>query len=115
MDVGTFAKRLLSAVSARGVFERVELRSEGPVAEGRAHVGEGLFLRFYFNEQTQTMAFALILGDDDKRRVWGIDRDNRRGWHEHPADRPTDHVSIEPPAIAEIVARLNSVLEEHFS
>ena len=112
MDVGTFAARLLPALAASDAFDRVELRSEGPIAEGRAHVREDLFLRFYFNERTQTTAFALIQEEGERRRVWGIDRDNLRGWHEHPADDPTDHVVIEALTIAEVVTRLERVLRE---
>jgi len=107
MDVRAFADELLRALADTGLFEGVALRTEGPIADGHAYVHEDLFLRFYFNEVTGTIAFALI---EKRQRIWGIDYDNRRGWHLHPADNPTDHVGIEPLSVLDIVARLQDIL-----
>lgn len=108
MDVRTFAADLLHALADTGLFERVDLSTEGPIVDGYAYVRDDLFVRFYFNQRTQTIAFALIEGEE---RVWGIDRDNRRGWHLHPADNPANHIAIEPLSVSDIVARLRDVLE----
>jgi hypothetical protein len=107
MDVKAFADELLPALARAGLFEQVSLRAEGPVADGHARVSEALFLRFYFNQVSSTLAFALIEG---RQRVWGIDHDHRRGWHLHPADNPTDHIEIEPLSVSDVVARLQDVL-----
>jgi hypothetical protein len=109
MDVGAFVADLLRALADTELFERVDLSTEGSIVEGYAYVRDDLFVRFYFNQCTQTIAFALI---EEKQRVWGIDRDNRRGWHLHPVDDPKDHVAIEPLSVSEIVARLRDVLEK---
>lgn len=68
---------------------------------------EQYFLRFYCNEVTGTLAFALI---KQQHRVWGIDFDNRRQWHVHPAENPEKHVPIDPLSVTEIVGRLQDVL-----
>ena len=123
MDVKAFADELVRALADTGLFERVSLQTEGPIANGHAHVHEGLFLRFYFNEVTGTIAFALI---EKQQRIWGIDYDpsaspstllraglrtgNRRGWHLHPVDNPTEHVEIEPLSVSDIAAHLQDVL-----
>lgn len=109
MDVKSFADELLRVLADTGLFQQVALRTEGPIADGQAHVREELFLRFYFNEDTGTIAFALI---EKQQRIWGIDYDNRRGWHLHPADNPTDHLGIEPLSVPDIIARLQDVLLE---
>ncbi|MDY7080704.1 MAG: hypothetical protein SXV54_27805 [Chloroflexota bacterium] len=109
MDVRAFADELLRALADTGLFERVALQAEGPIASGRAHVSEELFVRFHFNAVTGTIAFALI---EEQRRIWGIDYDNRRGWHLHPADDPAEHVQIAPLSVSDIVARLQSVFLE---
>jgi hypothetical protein len=109
MNTGAFTSDLLRALADTELFERVDLSAEGPIVEGYAYVQDDLFLRFYFNQHTRTMAFALI---EEERRVWGIDRDNRRGWHLHPVDSPASHVRIEPLSISDIVARLRDALEE---
>lgn len=107
MDVRAFADELLRALANTGLFERVALRTEGPVVDGYAYVHEDLFLRFYFNEVSGTIAFALV---EKQQRIWGIDYDNRRGWHLHPADDPTAHVGIGPVSVLDIAAHLEEIL-----
>ena len=107
MDVRSFVSELLRALATVEAIEQVALRSEGPVVSGRAYVTAGMFLEFYFNEKTGTIAFALIR---DRGRIWGIDRDNIRGWHLHPLENPVEHVGIEKLSVSEIVERLRAVL-----
>lgn len=109
MDVRSFVDELLPALANTGFFDRVTLQTEGPTASGYAYATEGFFLRFYFNEVTGTIAFALI---DNQQRLWGIDYDNRRGWHLHPVEDPTDHRHVAPMSIVEIVDHLQEVLAE---
>ncbi|MCP4369688.1 MAG: hypothetical protein GY797_16485 [Deltaproteobacteria bacterium] len=108
MDVKTFTQELLDSLSDTGLFTRVTLQVETPVSSGYAYTGnEELFLRFYFNEMTGTVAFALI---EAQQRIWGIDYDNRRGWHLHPETDSVGHIKIEPLSVSEIVAQLQNVL-----
>jgi len=71
-----------------------------------------LFLRFYFNKISGTLAFALI---EKQKRIWGIDHDNRRGWHLHPEENPSEHVGIEALTVPEIVRRLQNLLMRHLA
>lgn len=108
MDVNSFSSEILHSLAKAETFRRVALQTEGPVVSGHAHTeNEEIFLRFYFNETTATIAFALIARH---RRVWGIDRDNRRGWHLHPEENPSEHISIAPLTVTEIVERLHRVV-----
>ncbi len=77
--------RGLRALATVEAVDHVALQSEGPIVSGRAYLVWAVdrFLEFYFNEKTGTMAFALI---EEQRRIWGIDRDNIRGWHLHPRE-----------------------------
>jgi len=56
MDVGAFVAGLLRALADTELFERVDLSTEGPIVEGYAYVRDDLFVRFYFNQRTQTIA-----------------------------------------------------------
>jgi hypothetical protein len=109
MDVEDFVDELLRSLTDSGLFEGVTLQAEGPVASGYAYVrgDEQCFLRFYYNEVSGTIAFALI---KQQHRAWGIDFDNRRQWHVHPVENPEKHTSIDPLSVTEVVKRLQDVL-----
>lgn len=107
MDTKAFSSELLSALADANLFQQVSLSAEGPIADGRAYISEDKFLNFYFNEETDTLAFALI---DKEERIWGIDRDSLRGWHLHPLEDPDSHIGVEPMTISEIIARLSDAL-----
>jgi hypothetical protein len=108
--VETFVSDLLHALANVKTVENVSLHIEGVVAKGRVYftLDEDLLLTFYFNEATETLAFALI---KEGMRIWGIDRDGIRGWHRHPLDSPTLHIGIEQASVVEIVQQLGVVLD----
>jgi hypothetical protein len=112
MDSRQFANELLQGLTDIALFDQVALRSEGPIVEGKAFGGDDtdLFLRFYYNGQTGTLAFALI---ENRQHIWGIDYDNRRGWHLHPVNDPATHQAISSMSIREIIMTLGIVLSNH--
>jgi hypothetical protein len=63
-------------------------------------------IEVYFNERTQTLAVAWIV---EAQRTWGIDRDNLRGWHRHPAANPEEHQAISAMSIEDIILELREV------
>lgn len=107
MDINTFSEDLLQALAKTRLIQRVTLQTEGPIVNGYAYMREDVYLRFYYNENTDTMAFALIA---EQQRIWGIDHDNQRGWHNHPADSPTNHVKIDSLSVPEIVSQLEKII-----
>jgi len=88
MDVKTFLAELLSVMTTLDFVEDTDLKTESIVLSGIVFLKKNNFLDVYFNKLTQTIAFALI---KDKKRIWGIDRDNIRDWHIHPFGNPEDH------------------------
>jgi hypothetical protein len=112
MDTKTFSSELLSALASTNLFQRVSVAVEGPITDGRAYISDDKFLSFYFNEHTGTLAFALI---EKEKRIWGIDRDNLRGWYLHPMDKPEEHIIIGPLTVAEIIAQLAKTLSSQDS
>lgn len=109
--VRKFTSEFLRALATVEAVDHVALQSEGPIVSGRAYLVWAVdrFLEFYFNEKTGTMAFTLIEG---QRRIWGIDRDNIRGWHLHPLENPAEHVEIKALSVSKIIARLGAALQE---
>lgn len=107
MDINRFLSELLKELSHVDFIERVDFHLEIITIKGRAFLKkEPYFMEIYYNEQTETMAFALINND---KRIWGIDYDNIRRWHEHPVEDPSTHKSISNKNIAEIVSELKNV------
>jgi hypothetical protein len=58
----------------------------------RLDIVTGDFLDVFFNEQTDTLAYA---GIHDGKRILGAD--NTGGWHIHPWLRPADHEALAGP------------------
>lgn len=103
MDVVTFVSELMNGLSSIELVQDVTSQAEGPTVRGRAHFGGDLFLAFYYNQMTGTQAFALVRNE---QRLWGIDYDNLRGWHEHPLGQLELHVILETQTISTIIPRL---------
>jgi hypothetical protein len=76
MDINQFLTSLLHLLSTLDFVEKVDIHTEAFILKGRAILKKGRFLQIYFNEQTETTAFALI---EEGKRIWGIDFDNMRG------------------------------------
>ena len=108
MDLKTFLTELLAALTDIDLIEDIDLSAEGIVVSGQIILAGKMFLEIYYNEVTETTAFALI---KDEKRIWGIDRDNIRDWHVHPLNNPEQHESIQPLTISDIIKRLKNVLE----
>jgi hypothetical protein len=109
-----FASDLLRALATVATIDSVSLTSEGPIVKGRAILASpaNTFLDIYLNSRTGTLAFALV---KDQRRIWGVDRDTVRGWHEHPLNDPEAHVAIDALSVADIVHQLASALQDLYS
>ncbi|MDQ3248956.1 MAG: hypothetical protein M3Q45_07055 [Chloroflexota bacterium] len=101
------AQAFLEAITEAGCFQQIQVHTEGPILKGHGYISEKLFARFYMNQRTQTVAFALIRNEE---RIWGIDHDHRRKWHQHPLGSPDIHQTVEPLSIIEIIQELLGVL-----
>ena len=64
------------------------------------------FLNIWYNSIRRTQSFSLVL---ENSRKWGLDYDNRIGWHEHPPTNPDSHISTKSHTIPEIVKKLQKV------
>ena len=68
----------------------------------RISIESGGFIDAFYNEQTDTTAFAFIRKG---RRLYGAD--NTGGWHLHPFSDPGRHEPLEAPLpFAEFVAQI---------
>jgi len=72
----------------------------------RVGISPGGFIDAFYNEQTGTTAFALIL---EGHRAFGVD--NTGGWHVHPFSDPNQHDPMaNPMSFAEFVLEVERQL-----
>jgi hypothetical protein len=109
MDVRTFVDQTLRCLAEIPQVIDTMVSTEGPIVDGYAFVSESLHLHFYFNAISGTEAFALL---QEQSRIWGIDYDNRRGWHLHPLGIAQNHQPISAQSIAEIMDLFSAALRE---
>ncbi len=116
MNTKTFLNDVNIALARTNIFKQPNWHWDEkiPIIKDRAYFSNDSsndsFLAVHFNEVADTMAFTLI---DHKSNIWGIHKDNRRGWHLHPVEDPEDHVTIEPLLISEIINRASKVALFH--
>ena len=103
MTLGEFEQRIFSvALDSPVCAVPATRRLTATSISLRVDILTGGFVDIFYNEQTGTMAFALIR---DGRRVFGAD--NTGGWHMHPFADPGGHTPL-PDAVsfADFVAKI---------
>ena len=78
------------------------LRLSSTAIKLRIELTTGDFIDAFYNEETNTTAYALIR---QGRRVYGAD--NTGGWHLHPFAEPNQHEHLSAPlSFADFVAEI---------
>lgn len=106
MELDEFIFELENELSELYFVERWEIERKATTARIKIYLQPKGLLNIYYNQVLRIQSFALIM---DNNRVWGLDRDNKFGWHEHPVDNPETHESTKEHSIAEIIERLKNV------
>ena len=107
MDINSFLGELLQEISHLDFVDSIDFHIEVIAIKGRVLLKrEMYFIEIYYNEVTGTMAFALI---ENNKRLWGIDHDNIRKWHEHPVENPLTHKPISEKTISEIIKEFQRI------
>lgn len=83
-----FATALHSPLCAVPLLQRLTVTS----ISLRIPLTNGALVDAFYNEQTGTTAFALILNE---QRIFGAD--NTGGWHVHPFAAPDEHRPLPQP------------------
>lgn len=96
----------LSYVKDIQISEVIENRFTG---QAKIKVKYILNIRFTIYKEILTLSIALIYKN---KRIWGIDKDNRIGWHVHPLENPAEHRSIPDQSIQEILEMIDLVCSQ---
>ena len=106
MDLNEFQAELISRLSILEFVESWEISKKRTTLRVRVYLKKKRLLNVFYNMVLRIQSFALII---NKERVWGLDRDNKFDWHEHPTSNPETHKSIEPHSIEQIISKLEKV------
>lgn len=72
---------------------------------GEAYLQKKYYLKFEYKRMLYTFSFALIyeLKEENDKRIWGLDKDNRIGWHLHPIHEIEKHEPIPEQTVEQII------------
>ena len=93
------------------LYQISENSIKGKVTLRKSYTLEVRFTEFE-QEFNFTLSFTLLYNDE---RIWGLDKDNRIGWHIHPIGNPKDHEPIQPKSISEIISIFESMCSQFMS
>lgn len=82
---------------------------ESPIVIVRLGIDEQRFIDVFRNFETGTLSYTLI-GDDE--RLYSVDNDSVRGWHEHPFEEPENHDECDPKQFQEFMEKVENYLEQ---
>jgi len=88
-------------------IKSISVKVEGPILKCRIYLNDSL-INIFFNEGTKTTAFTLIKGN---RRIFGIDKDNLRGWHKHPIDKPNIHQPCKETKFKQFLQQIEATIK----
>lgn len=108
MTLVEFERQVYAVAAASPICGIPLLRRLTPTpVNRRLDIVTGDFIDVFFNEQTDTLAYAVI---HDGKRIFGAD--NTGGWHIHPWQRPANHEALpEPMSFATFVGAIESWLQ----
>ncbi len=93
MTLVEFERQVYAVAAASPICGIPLLRRLTPTSVNlRLDIVTGDFIDVFFNEQTDTLAYAVI---HDGKRIFGAD--NTGGWHIHPWLQPANHEALAVP------------------
>lgn len=108
MEISQFLAELKTAIAQLDYVEQLDVEEiEEKLVKGTVYLQKDYKLVFRHNTIRYSFSFSLLLHE---QRIWGLDRDNRIGWHEHRLENPNEHSPIEAPEnIGKIIEIFDSI------
>lgn len=92
----------LNYITGISIVQRTEVSLSGKVELQK----QDYELHLFYNQQVYALQFALI---HEKQRIWGLDKDNRIGWHIYPLYNVATYQEISEQNITEIIIIFDEV------
>ena len=101
--VDELATDIYSTIRADDFIQGVRVDIEGPILKSRLFIETDVFIDVFFNSMTGTISYTVV---KNRSRIFGIDMDNIRGWHEHSLEHPDTHAPCKPVTFKEFYSQV---------
>ena len=110
MELAKFEANLRASIESISDVRDLVVSKRTPVSLKASIILEsGFSIAVFFNAAFTIQSFSLI---HQSKRVFGIDCDNRIGWHIHPEDNPDSYVLTQERQLPEIMAMIILIYRE---
>ncbi len=101
MDLVQFETELRNELDSLSYIKNISLKRRTAISiKGIIGLKKNYRLVVFFNKPFNIISFSLLYKN---QRIFGIDRDNRIGWHIHPQSNPDSHERINEKSVSEII------------
>ena len=98
---------IYAEITKKKYVKSISVKIEGPILKCRIHLNNS-FISVFFNEETKTTAYTII---KENKRTFGIDKDNLRGWHKHPIDKPNIHQPCKETKFKQFLQQIEATIK----
>ncbi len=110
MELAKFEANLRASIESISDVRDLVVSKRTPVSLKASIILEREFsIAVFCNASFAIQSFSLI---HQNKRVFGIDCDNRIGWHIHPKDNPDSHVLTEERSLSDIIEMMILIYRE---
>ena len=112
MEIAFIKNKIISELQKLDYIESIQLEEVDEFSvKGSAYITKNyiLIIRFKDFHGKIPLSFSLLYKNE---RIWGLDKDNKIGWHIHPLNNTSIHQTIEPKTIEEILEIFHSTISE---
>lgn len=108
MEINSFLEQLDTIFSPIDYVTDIVILNQTPTSiKVRIDLFTNKYIIVYYNAYRKTQSFSLM---QSNKRIWGLDFDNRIGWHEHPVNNPDSHLKTNKVNINDFLNKLDNLL-----
>ena len=113
MEIKSFLEQLYAVFSPIDYVDDIVILNQTHTSiKVRIDLLNNGYIIVYYNSYCKTQSFSLM---QSNKRIWGLDFDNRIGWHEHPVNNPDSHIKTNMVTVNDIINKLDDLLNNDFA
>jgi hypothetical protein len=110
MGLADFEAELRKELALLDYILDIQIKQRSPISLScTINLEKSYSLNIFYNHQYHILSFSLIYANS---RIWGLDKDNRIGWHIHSLEKTDSHEKTEEMKLPEIIAAINLVINK---